>query len=67
LAGAIGLGIPPLALLVLTVIRNDAEPVGPINALEFGAILIALGIVCYFFSNRFRRAGSSQAGRSTPS
>ncbi|HXB73584.1 MAG TPA: APC family permease [Candidatus Acidoferrales bacterium] len=57
MAGAIGLGILPLALLVLTVIRNDAEPLGPINALEFGAILVALGVVFYFFGNRFRKAG----------
>src|SRR5450432_1385183 len=67
MAGAIGVGILPLALLVLTVIRNDAEPVGriwtvPINALGFGAILVALGVVCYFFSNRFRKAGRSQVG-----
>jgi len=59
MAGAIGVGILPLALLVLTVIRTDAEPVGPINALEFGAILVALGVVFYFFSNRFRKAGRS--------
>ena len=59
MAGALGIGILPLALLVLTVVRNDAEPVGPINALEFGALLIALGVVFYFFSNRFRKAGVS--------
>jgi amino acid transporter len=54
LAGAVALGVCPLALLVITVIRNDAEPVGPINALEFGGLLIALGVVCYFLSTRFR-------------
>ena len=48
LAGAIAVGIPPLALLVLTVIRNDAEPIGPINALQFGALLIGAGVVSYF-------------------
>jgi amino acid transporter len=47
LAGAIGLGIFPLLLLVLTVVRNKAEPVGPINALEFGGLLIALGSVAW--------------------
>ena len=52
LFGAIAVGVPPLALLVLTVIRNDAEPVGPINALEFGALLIGAGVVCYFLSER---------------
>jgi amino acid transporter len=52
LFGAIAVGVPPLALLVLTVIRNDAEPIGPINALEFGALLIAAGVVSYFLSER---------------
>jgi amino acid transporter len=52
LFGAIAVGLPPLALLVLTVIRNDAEPIGPINALEFGALLIGAGVVCYFLSER---------------
>ena len=65
MAGAIGVGLLPLALLVLTVIRNDAEPVGPINALEFGAILVVLGVVFYFFSNRFRARGASSGPRQT--
>jgi amino acid transporter len=54
LAGAIGIGVGPLVLLVLAVVRNKAEPVGPINALQLGAILIALGVVSYFLSTRFR-------------
>jgi amino acid transporter len=52
LAGAIALGVLPLVLLVLTVIRNQAEPVGPINAFEFGALLIAAGVVAYFVGER---------------
>ena len=52
LFGAIAVGLPPLALLILTVIRNDAEPIGPINALQFGGLLIAAGVVCYFLSER---------------
>jgi amino acid transporter len=44
---AIGIGVPPAALLVLTAIRNSAEPVGPMNALEMGGILIALGVAVY--------------------
>jgi amino acid transporter len=55
LAGAVALGIFPLALLVLTVVRNQAEPVGPINALEFGVLLIALGFVAWWGGNRLRR------------
>jgi amino acid transporter len=52
LFGAIAIGIPPAALLVLTVVRNEAEPVGPFNALEFGAILIAAGFAAYFATRR---------------
>jgi amino acid transporter len=54
LAGAVAIGVPPAALLVLTVIRNDAEPVGPITALQLGAILVALGIAVYFVAQRKR-------------
>jgi amino acid transporter len=48
LLGAVAIGAPPLALLVLTVLRNQAEPVGPINALQLGGLLIALGVGAYF-------------------
>ena len=54
LAGAIGIGIGPLALLTLAVVRNKAEPVGPINALQLGVLLIALGVVSYSVNTRFR-------------
>ena len=55
LTGAVAVGVLPVALLVLTVVRNQAEPVGPLNALQLGGILIGIGVVCYFFSARFRR------------
>ena len=55
LAGAVAVGIFPLALLELTVVRNQAEPVGPINALEFGGLLIALGFAAWMGGNRARR------------
>ena len=52
-----------LALLALTVVRNQAEPVGPINALQLGGILIALGIAVYFVAVRFsERARGVTAG-----
>jgi amino acid transporter len=54
LIGAIAIGIPPAALLVLTVARNEAEPVGPLNALEFGAILILAGFAAYYAGRRKR-------------
>ena len=49
---AIALGIPPLALLILTVLRNEIEPVGPLNALQFGALLILAGFVAYYLSRK---------------
>jgi len=54
LAGAIGISAFPALLLVAAVARNKAEPVGPLNALQLGAILIAFGVVSYFLSARFR-------------
>jgi len=45
---AVGLGIPPLILLVMAALRNQIEPIGPINALELGGILIAAGAGLYF-------------------
>jgi amino acid transporter len=59
IAGAVAIGVPPAALLVLTAVRSDSEPVGPINALELGALSIALGVAVYFAqraSVRRRRA-----------
>jgi amino acid transporter len=52
--GAVAIGIPPLILLVLTAIRNKIEPVGPINALELGALLVAAGVAVYYLSPRSR-------------
>jgi amino acid transporter len=55
LAGAIAICIPPTVLMVLAAVRNGVEPVGPINALELGAILVAVGVVVYFLGERFRK------------
>ena len=56
MAGAIGVCVPPAALMVLAAVRNGAEPVGPINALQLGAILMAAGVVVYFLGERIRRS-----------
>src|SRR5437899_7040091 len=55
LAGAIGLGIFPLILLIAAVVRNKAEAIGPLNALQLGATPIAPGVVAYFVSHHDRR------------
>ena len=53
--GAIAIGIPPLVLLILTAVRNKIEPVGPINALELGGLLVAAGVLVYYLSPRVRK------------
>ena len=50
LAGAIGVGLLPLALLVLTMVRNQVEQIGPMNALQLGAILVFAGVPAYWLS-----------------
>jgi hypothetical protein len=59
LAGAIGVGILPLALLVLTMVRNQGEQVGPFTGLELGAILVFAGVPAYWICRRIcgARAG----------
>ena len=61
LGGAIAIGLPPLVVLILAIIRNDAEPVGPINALQLGCLIMLAGFACYFVSawltNRRAKAG----------
>ncbi|HTL97229.1 MAG TPA: APC family permease [Holophagaceae bacterium] len=53
--GAILLGVPPAALLVLALVKNGRETVFGINALAFGVLLMAMGPVLYAFSrNRFK-------------
>jgi amino acid transporter len=52
LAGAVAVGVAPATLLLLAALRTEAEPVGPINALELGAILIGCGVVAYFIGER---------------
>ena len=66
LTGAIAIGIPPLALLLLAVVRNDAEAVGPLSALQLGGLLIAAGVVTYALAGRRRvlqKAGADEPSR----
>lgn len=65
LAGAIAVGIPPLALLALAVVRNDAEPVGPLSALQLGLLLIAAGVATYAVAGRRRVFQAARADESS--
>jgi amino acid transporter len=57
LAGAIAVGLPPLALLILAVVRNNAEPVGPMNALQLGCLIVLAGVACFFVAERVQVRG----------
>jgi len=50
LAGAVAVGIPPLALMIAAFARNRTERIGSTNELMIGVVVIAAGIALYFLS-----------------
>ena len=50
LAGAVAVGIPPLALMIAAFARNRTERIGSTNELVIGVVVIAAGIALYFLS-----------------
>jgi len=54
LLGTVAIGVPPAVLLIVAIIRNQAEPIGPINALVLGLILILMGAPLYWWRARQR-------------
>ena len=70
LFGAVAIGIPPLVLMVLGIVRNFTEDVGTTlgstNQLMIGVGIIAVGVALYFLSSasRWRKppAASSASG-----
>jgi amino acid transporter len=55
MAGAVALGIPPLALMIAAIVRDRAELVGATNELVIGSAVIAGGVAVYFVSRKFVR------------
>src|SRR5581483_699856 len=49
-AAAMVLGVGPAALLITAAIRSHDEKIGGFSALGVGAIIMAVGIVCYFLA-----------------
>jgi amino acid transporter len=49
-AGAVAIGIPPLALMIAAFVRNRTELVGSTNELAIGFAVIAAGVALYFLS-----------------
>ncbi len=58
-AGAVALGIPPLALMVAAMARNHAELVGSTNELVIGISVIVAGVGLYFLGRLFRDKSKS--------
>ncbi len=55
LFAAIGISVPPSALLVLSLLRNRSEEVGATNELVIGVGIVLLGVMLYFASPGSRR------------
>jgi amino acid transporter len=49
-AGAVAIGLPPLALMVAAVVRNRQELLGATNELVIGILVIATGVALYFLT-----------------
>jgi amino acid transporter len=49
-AGAVAVGVPPLALMIAAVVRNRTELVGSTNELIIGMGIVAAGVGLYFLS-----------------
>jgi amino acid transporter len=50
LAGAIAVGIPPMALLGFSIVQSQHESVLGMSSFAFGVVLIAAGVVAYFLN-----------------
>jgi amino acid transporter len=55
ITGAVVIGLPPLALMAVAVVRNHKEFVGDTNGLVIGIATIAAGVLLYFFSRLVQR------------
>jgi hypothetical protein len=61
LAGAICIGIPPMALIGFAVFRSDHEQIWNMSSFAFGMLLIAAGMVAYVVNHLLKPAGWSPA------
>jgi amino acid transporter len=53
-AGAILIGLPPLALICAALVRNGTERIGNTNELWIGIAIISAGVAMYFLSQVFQ-------------
>jgi amino acid transporter len=55
ITGAVVIGLPPLALMGVAVVRNRRELVGDTNGLVIGIVIIVAGVLLYFLSRMVQR------------
>ena len=55
LVGAVSIGIPPLALVALNLVRSHSERVGTTDELMIVLGILAIGVVLYFWGSLSRR------------
>ena len=53
--GALLIGLPPLGLIIMALVRNGREIVGSTNELVIGAAVITAGVLFYFLSGLFHK------------
>ncbi len=61
LFGAIAIGIPPMLLLVFSIVRSEHEQVWNMSSFAFGMILIAAGFVAYAVNHFLKPQGWAAA------
>jgi amino acid transporter len=59
MAGAVAIGVPPMAMMIAAMVRNRAELVGSTNELAIGVAVIAAGTALYFVSGAIARKGTA--------
>jgi amino acid transporter len=57
--GAVAIGIPPAALMIMAAVRNHDERIGSVSGLALGFALIALGPVLYWVSRFVNRSNAA--------
>jgi amino acid transporter len=57
--GAVAIGIPPAALMIMAAARNHDERIGSVSGLALGFALIALGPVLYWVSRFVNRSNAA--------
>jgi amino acid transporter len=58
--GTIVIGLPPLALMIATFVRNQSELLGDTNELVIGVAIVGAGVAAYFLSRLFQQKQTTQ-------